>query len=149
MNSTPTSEDIQIRKCIEAWTQALRVKDINALMAHYAPANITFDLRPPLQVGLEAYRKNFEAWFASVQGPIGYEIHDLRVTASDEVALCHYLARVTCKRKAGEKDDYWADYWVRVTVGYQKMNGRWMATHEHVSVPVDMKTRRAALDLEP
>ena len=83
--------------------------------------------------GRDAYRKNFEAWFASVQGPIDYEIRDLRITMSDDVAFCHYVAQVKSTRTTGEK----ADYSVRVTSGFQKTNGQWMVRHEHVSVPFD------------
>jgi len=145
MTTTPTREDAQIRERMDTLVQALRAKDINALMAHYAPDNVTFDLRPPLQVGVDAYRKNFEAWFASVQGPIDYEIRDLRITMSDDVAFCHYLSHVKSTRTTGEK----SDYWVRVTSGFEKMNGQWMVTHEHVSMPLNMETMQAALDLQP
>ncbi len=144
--TTPTREDAQIRERMDAWAQALRAKDVNALMAHYAPHIVTFDLRPPLQCqGVDAYRKNFEAWFASVRGPIDYEIRDLRITTSDDVACCHYLGHVKSRRTTGEK----ADYWVRVTSGFQKMNGKWMVDHEHVSVPFNMTTMQALLDLQP
>ncbi|HWM45151.1 MAG TPA: nuclear transport factor 2 family protein [Burkholderiales bacterium] len=102
--------------CMDALARALRAKDINALMAHYAPDVVTFDLMPLQTQGADAYRKNFEAWFASVQGPI---------------AFGHYLGRVISTRTTGEKNDYW----VRVSAGLQKMNGGWRLTHEHVSVP--------------
>jgi ketosteroid isomerase-like protein len=143
----PTTTDVaQIRERMEALAQALRAKDINALMAHYAPGIVTFDLRPPLQVqGVDAYRENFEVWFASVQGPIGYEIRDLRITMSDDIAFCHSLSHVQSTRMTGER----ADYWVRVTSGLQKMNGQWMVTHEHVSVPIKMETMKGAFDLQP
>ena len=78
-------------------------------------------------------------------GPIDYEMRDLRITMSDDVAFCHYLGHVRSTRTTGEK----ADYWVRVTSGLQKMNGQWMITHEHVSVPFYMETMQAALDLQP
>jgi ketosteroid isomerase-like protein len=130
----PIREDAEIRESIDVLGHALHAKDINALMAHYAPEIVTFDVRPPLQIhGVDAYRKNFEAWFASVQGPIDYEIRDLRITLSDDVAFCHYIVHVKSTRATGEK----ADYWVRVTSGFQKMNSQWMVTHEHVSVPFD------------
>ncbi len=129
--TTPTREDAQIRECMDALARALRAKDINALMAHYAPDVVTFDLMPLQTQGADAYRKNFEAWFASVQGPIDYEIRDLRITMQDDVAFGHYLGRVKSTRTTGEKNDYW----VRVSAGLQKMNGRWRLTHEHVSVP--------------
>jgi len=92
--------------------------------------------------GVDLYRKNFEAWFASVRGPIDFEIRELRITAHDDVAFCHYLARIKSTRTTGEKNDYL----VRVTSGFQKMNGRWMVVHEHVSVPFpNMENMRAAL----
>lgn len=132
----------QVRERIDSLVTSLRAKDINALMAHYAPSVVTFDLMPLQCQGVDAYRKNFEAWFASVQGPIDFEIHDVHFTTSEDVAFAHYLGRVRSARTTGEKNDYW----VRVTAGFRKMNGRWMITHEHVSVPfMDMETMQAAL----
>jgi uncharacterized protein (TIGR02246 family) len=142
---TPTGEDAPIRERMDALAHALRAKDITALMAQYAPDNVTFDLRPPLQVGADAYRKNFEAWFASTQGPIDYELRDVRIAMRDDVAFCHYLSHVKSTRTTGES----ADYWVRVTSGFQKLNGQWLVTHEHVSVPMKMETLQAAFDLQP
>jgi uncharacterized protein (TIGR02246 family) len=140
--TTSTRGDAQIRECIDAAAQAIRVKYINALMAQYAPDVVTFDLMPLQTQGADAYKKNFEAWFDSVQAPIDYEIRDLRVTMRDDVAFCRYLGHVKSTRKAGEKNDYW----VRVTAGLQKMNGQWMITHEHVSLPfINMETMQAAL----
>ena len=129
--TAPTRQDSQIRERMDAWAQALRAKDIDALMAHYAPDVLTFDLMPLQTQGADAYRKNFEAWFASVQGPIDYEIRDLRITLRDDVAFGHYLGRVKSTRTSGER----TDYWVRVTADFQKTNGKWLITHEHVSVP--------------
>jgi hypothetical protein len=39
--------------------------------------------------------------------------------------------------------------WVRATVGFRKIDGKWMVTHEHLSVPFDMETYKASLDLKP
>ena len=38
---------------------------------------------------------------------------------------------------------------LRVTVGYRKTGGKWLVTHEHVSMPIDMKTGKAPTDLKP
>jgi uncharacterized protein (TIGR02246 family) len=140
------SDEAQIRQCIEQWMQALHAKNLNTLMSYYTPDILTFDILPPLQYqGIEAYRKNFEAWFAAVQGRIEYEIGDLRITTGDEVAFCHSLNRVRSTRTTGER----TETWVRVTVGFRKMEGLWMITHEYVSVPCDMETSQASLDLQP
>lgn len=134
----------QIRERLDAWTQALHAKDLDALMALYAPDTITFDLMPPSQVdGADRYRKNFERWFAAMPGPIDYEMHDLRITTGDEVAFCHSLNHVKATRANGEK----ADYWVRVTVGFQRRNGQWLVIHDHVSMPMDMQSEKAVSEL--
>jgi uncharacterized protein (TIGR02246 family) len=140
--TTPARDDTEIRGSIDAWAQALRAKNIRELMAHYAPDMVTFDLMPLQMQGADAYRKNFEAWFAAVEGPIDYEIHDLRTTRSDDVAFSHYVSRVKTTRTTGEK----TDYRVRVTMGFQKINGRWMVTHEHVSMPfINREALQAAI----
>jgi uncharacterized protein (TIGR02246 family) len=144
--TTPTRDDAQVRECIDALARALRAKDIDALMGHYAPDVVVFDLMPLQTLGADAYRKNFEAWFASVRGPIDYQIRDLRITLSDDVALCHYVGHVATTRTSEEK----AEYRVRVTAGCRKLNGRWMITHEHVSVPFPSReSLQAALASRP
>ena len=42
-------DEAQIRQLIEQWGQALYAKDLNTLMAYYAPDILTFDILPPLQ----------------------------------------------------------------------------------------------------
>jgi uncharacterized protein (TIGR02246 family) len=146
MQNSQARDEAQIRQLIEQWAQALHAKDLNTLMSYYAPDILTFDILPPLQYqGVDAYRKNFETWFAAVQGPIKYETRDLRITTGEDVALCHSLNRVRSTRITGET----TETWVRVTVGFQKIEGLWKITHEHVSVPCDMETSRALLDLQP
>jgi uncharacterized protein (TIGR02246 family) len=140
------SAEAQIRQLIDQWVKALRAKDLNTLMSYYAPDILTFDIVPPLHYqGVDMSRKNFEVWFASVQGPIEYETRDLRITIGDEVAFCHSLNWVRSTRITGET----AETWVRVTVGFRKMDGTWRITHEHVSVPCDVETSHALLDLTP
>ena len=144
--TTPATDAAQIREFIDALAQALRAKDINGLMAHYAPDVVVFDLMPLQTLGADAYRKNFEAWFASVQGPIDYQIRDVRITNSDDVALCHHVGHVATTRTTGEK----AEYRVRVSAGCRKLNGRWIITHEHVSVPFpNRESMQSALASRP
>ncbi len=43
-----------------------------------------------------------------------------------------------------------AHVWVRVTVGFRKVDGTWKVTHEHASVPFHMDgSFKAAVDLGP
>jgi ketosteroid isomerase-like protein len=123
-----------VRQHVESLAQAIRDKDVDALMSHYAPDIVAFDVKPPLNVqGADAYRENFEKWFASMQGPIGYEMHDLRISMSESHAFCFCLGHVKGTRPGGEK----VDYWVRVTSCLQKANGQWL-WRRHMSMPATM-----------
>jgi ketosteroid isomerase-like protein len=71
--------------------KALRAKDVNGLMSYYAPEIPLFDFAPPLQYrGADVYRKNWEEWLTSFQGPVGYEIRDLSITAGDDEHLTSF-----------------------------------------------------------
>ena len=128
-------DDTSVRDRVASLTQAIRDKDIDYLMTHYAPDVVAYDVTPPLAVLSAAdYRKKFEQWFASMRGPIDYEMDDLRISMSESHAFCHCVSHVRGTRTDGEK----ADYWVRVTTCFQKANGQWLVGHEHVSMPVIM-----------
>ena len=141
------NDEIQIQQLIDGWAKALRAKDIDGVMSHYAPDILVFDIAPPLQYkGADAYRKNLEEWFATWEGPIECQIRDLSVTVGDDVAFSHSLNRIYGTRTTGEE----TDVWVRVTACHRKINGKWLITHEHVSVPFYMDgSYRAAVDLKP
>ena len=142
-----TTEESEIRRLIDTFTRALNAKDVDRIMAVYAPDVRVFDLPPPLQnKGAQTHRRNFAAWFATWRSPIGAEIRELSITTGEDVAFCHFLNRISGTKTDGDE----AAYWVRVTLGLRKTDGRWAVVHEHVSVPFYMDgSMRAALDLTP
>ncbi len=144
---TKPNHDAQIRALLDHWANAVRTKDVEGVVSHYATNIISFDLAPPLEyVGRNALRGSLEAWFSTFLGPIGYEIRDLNITASEDVAFSRSLNRISGKRTNGEE----TNVWVRATACYHKISGKWMVAHEHVSVPFYMDgSYRAAVDLSP
>ena len=135
MSERRIRDDTSVRDRVTSLAQAIRDKDIDSLMTHYAPDVVAYDVTPPLAVLSAAdYRKKFEQWFASMRGPIDYEMDDLRISMSESHAFCHCVSHVRGTRTDGEN----ADYWVRVTTCFQKANGQWLVGHEHVSMPVTM-----------
>jgi PhnB protein len=134
-----------IRALVEGWAQAIRTKDAAGVRAHHAPGSVTFDLAPPL-VSAMADGPGLEAWFATWQGALGYEIRDLRVTAGEDVAFCHGLVRLSGISTDGER----SEVWFRLTLGLARVGGAWRIAHQHESVPFYMDgSYRAAVDLEP
>jgi PhnB protein len=143
-----STEEAEIRSLIEDLTRKLRAKDASGLMAHYTADRVQFLLAPPLQFsGANAIKaKDLKDWFSSFEGPIEYEVHDLRIATSNQIAFCHALSRLSGSRVGGKK----TDLWLRWTVCFRKVEGAWKIAHEHESVPFYMDgSERAALDLKP
>jgi ketosteroid isomerase-like protein len=62
---TLRENETEIQQRIDTLAEAIRNKNLDQVMSHYAPDVIVFDLMPPLDVrGIAAYRRNFERWFA-------------------------------------------------------------------------------------
>ena len=144
---TPNKEESRLSELTNSWVAALRAKDVDALMSHYEPDVLLYDLAPPLRYrGADAYRKNWEEWFASFQGPVGYEIHNLSVSVGNDIAFSTSINRISGARTTGEQ----TDVWVRATVCYRKRDNQWWVAHEHISVPFYMDgSFKAAIDLKP
>jgi len=139
----PVSE---ITALLKARKDFIHDKDAGTLIAQSAPDVVSFDALPPLaRQGTDALREKLATWFGGYDGPIGFTIHDLAVTAKDEVGFAHYLYRVTGTTTYGAA----VDMWLRATVGLVKRDGIWQVTHEHTSVPFDAASGQAALQLTP
>jgi ketosteroid isomerase-like protein len=147
--ATATSKalcETQIRQLMNERVEAVRTRDVNASIANLAPAILSFDVVNPLRrIGSDASRSRAEEWFSSFQGPIGYEIRDLSISAGDEVAFSHGLSHVSATTRDGGQ----LDMWWRTTVCFSKIDGQWLVAHEHNSVPFDVKSGKASLDLKP
>ena len=140
------STESEIRAVFERRAEAMRLKDIDRLMALYAPEVVYFDLVPPLQyAGWNALRERFSDWFEGWEGPIGMETGDLIISTSGDIAVAWMLLRASGTRKNGRE----VGYWVRTTNSCRRSDGVWLITHEHVSLPVDMASGRAVMDLVP
>jgi uncharacterized protein (TIGR02246 family) len=138
----------EIKALYDRWAKACQAKDIDAIMSIYAPGDavIAYDVAPPLQYkGKEAYRKNYVEFLNQYDGTIHVEYRDMRIVSSGDAGFIHALERYTGKLKNGQT----SDLWLRATSGVQKINGRWRIVHDHVSVPMDSKTGKAALNLRP
>ena len=143
--SKATEED-QVSALIDDRIEAVRTKDVNASISTLVPDILAFDVVNPLQqVGSDASKKRAQEWFSSFQGPIGYEIRDLSITAGNDIAFSHGLSHVSATRTDGGE----LDMWWRTTICFLKIGGKWMVTHEHNSVPFDVESGKASLDLKP
>ena len=136
----------KIRQMIDEWVAAVKDKDVDRLMTLYSPDVVVYDVPAPLQQkGADAHRQNFEKWFASMPGRTTSAIRDLRIVAGETAAFAHCLNHISNAPPDGRTP---IDNWVRVTVCFEKRDGEWKATHEHISLPID-ETGRSATNLKP
>jgi uncharacterized protein (TIGR02246 family) len=149
-SSAPTQSknraETDIRDWLDRWTKAFGAKNLEAIMALYADDVVAYDVVPPLQyVGKNAYRKDYEQFLAQYEGNLHVEVRDLHIDASGDLGFATGLELISGVLKSGQK----SDVWIRFTSLYRKTNGHWLDFHDHVSVPADMESGKAMLDLKP
>lgn len=100
MNS---SAEQQLRDVVEERVAAVRAKDPVPLADRQDPDVITFNVLPPLHSrGSAAIADQTRAWFDLYACDIGYEVHDLDVTADGDVGFCSFLYHVSGTLNAGD-----------------------------------------------
>ena len=146
IQNNQTTDESQIRLLLSEWANALRDKDIDKIMSLYSPDVVTFDVVPPLQyVGTTAYGKSFRRMFDGFLDPIAFDTRDLNIAVGTDVAFSHSLVRTGGTMTSGEE----TDRWLRRTLCLRKISGTWLITHEHVSLPVNLESGNAAVNLQP
>src|SRR5271166_1461196 len=144
----PTDDEAKIRALENQFAAAVNAKDLDAIMKVYLPDEtlFVFDVLPPRQyVGAAAYRKDWEEFIKTLDGPVKFEISDLVVTVDGNLGFSHSIQHVAGKDTKGKP----VDLTVRVTDAYRKSNGNWLIVQEHVSVPVDLDTGKPDLTSKP
>ena len=146
MSDSKTTDEAQLRALIDDRAKAVRDKNVNEAISRIVPDILSFDVVNPFQhTGSDAAKKRAEDWFSSFSGPIGYENRDLSITAGDSVAFSHSLSHVSATKTDGGQ----LDMWWRTTLCFRKIDEKWMVTHEHNSVPLDVESGKASLDFKP
>ena len=136
----------EIRTVVLDRAAAVAAKDPAGMLRHNAPDIVEYTLAPPLrqQVGTI---ESVSSWLAGFEGPMSMEVTDLEITAGADVAYCTSLNCLTATPVGGSES---FSLWFRSTLGLRKIDGRWLVTHEHASVPFEMDgTFRASIDLKP
>jgi uncharacterized protein (TIGR02246 family) len=147
--ASPTGDNAateEIRGWIDHWRKALSAKDVDRVMELYTDDVVAYDVVPPLQyVGKAAYRADYKQFFSQYDSDLRVETRDLQVGASGEFGYATGLQMISGMLKHGQK----AGIWVRFTSLYRKVNGKWLDFHDHVSVPADIESGKAMLELQP
>ncbi len=132
MTPTRSADEAAVLRVVEAWAEAVRRRDIPAILRHHAPDILMFDVPPPFQSkGIEAYRKTWDLFFAWAHDPATFDIREVNVTAGSDVAFV--AAAMRCAGREPDGTDIALDF--RLTIGLRKIGGQWTIVHEHHSIP--------------
>jgi uncharacterized protein (TIGR02246 family) len=130
--SDETKDEAAIRELVEAWAAAVRKGDRPGILLYHSPDMLMFDVPPPLQSkGIEAYDKTWDLYFSWSRQRGAFDITEMNVTAGSGVAFVTALMRCAGTEPGGEE----SELEFRLTIGLRKIEGRWVITHEHHSVP--------------
>ncbi|MEV8506912.1 nuclear transport factor 2 family protein [Actinoplanes sp. NPDC051475] len=136
----------EIRTIVLERAAAVAAKDAAAMLQHNAPDIVEYTLAPPLRQSAST-TEGVTAWLGTFEGPINMEVTELAVTGGGDVAYCTSLNCLTAT-PVGQAESF--SLWFRATLGLCKREGRWVVTHEHLSVPFEMDgSFRASIDLKP
>jgi len=133
-------DEAEIRRLIAGWSQALEAKDVVALTADYAPEVVMYDAIPPYKtVGAEAIRQIWSSCLPFFPEKFQSEHRDLVIHVDGDVALVHglhHMIPIPADHPCGQS-------WLRITVGYRRIDGQWKVVHEHVSIPFNPLNNQA------
>jgi len=149
-NAAPLTNDSaaakEIRGWLDRWTKAFTAKDVDAIMALYADDVTAYDVVPPLQyIGKAAYRADYQQFLSQYEDNLKVEVRDLHVDATGDFGYAAGLELISGTLKSGQK----SAVWLRFTSLFRKSSGRWLDFHDHVSVPTDLESGKAMLELQP
>ena len=80
-----SDDEAKIRTLEDSFVAAVNAKDVDAIMKVYVPdaSLVVFDVVPPRQYrGADAYRKDWQDFFALFKGPVKFRISDLNIEAA-------------------------------------------------------------------
>jgi ketosteroid isomerase-like protein len=124
----------QIRAILEAWADAVRRHDLSGILAHHDKEIVMFDVPPPLQSrGIDEYRKTWDLFFRYHKPSQAFDIEELAITAGADVAFAVAIMRCGSGTSSGPAEQ--GGFPFRLTIGLRKIDGNWLITHEHHSVP--------------
>jgi ketosteroid isomerase-like protein len=145
MTTQHAQDEVDIRQRVDTLVESVRTRDLDGIKTMFAPNLVSFDIEPPLRhLGAEAKWNNWIKVFTVYQA-IDYEIRDLTVQVSGDLAVVYAVNHISGTLRSGDKNGYW----LRWTAVFRKIDGTWLITHDQVSVPTDFATGRSKLDLEP
>lgn len=134
----------EIRALVERCARAFTEKDVDTVMACHTDDVVCFDCHSQFEArGAAAMRAFLEACMPHMHEPIVNEIQELSIAADHDLAFALYHLRTSCRGSDGAEHGGW----LRATLGLRRADGRWLASHAHISSPFNPTTNQTMFGL--
>ena len=135
----------EIRAWLDRWTKAFTQMDVDSILVLYTDDVVAYDVVPPLQyVGKAEYRIDYQQFFSRYES-LHVEVRDLHIGTSGDLGYASGLELISGTLKNGQE----SNVWLRFTSLFRKSDGHWLDFHDHVSVPAEIESGKAMLELKP
>ncbi|MDG2990853.1 nuclear transport factor 2 family protein [Candidatus Synechococcus calcipolaris G9] len=124
---------IQVHAVLENWAKATRQNRKDEILKNHVPDLVIFDVLSPMKYeSAESYRQSWDSWQPETQGDGQFELENLSVTVSTDLAFAHCFIRCGGKMPDGHT---FQDL-VRATFCLKKIDEAWKIVHQHISKPI-------------
>ena len=131
--------EAEIRRLIDDWVTALEARDLDGIMANHHPDAVLYDAIPPYKtVGAENIRQAWEHCFPYIPEFKSMH-HGLTIQVEGNMAFVYGLH----KFQPAVEGHPCGQSWLRYTICYRKIAGKWKVQHEHVSQPFNPMNNQA------
>ncbi|MBY0473820.1 MAG: nuclear transport factor 2 family protein [Nitrosomonas sp.] len=121
-----------IQTLLEQWARSTRMGEQDRILNNHSESVIIYDVLPPMKYeGVEEYRKSWDEWQPETTGENIFDLHEVKITAGHDVAFAYGF--IHCGGTLPDGKTF--EDWVRATFCLEKLNGKWLITHQHISMP--------------
>jgi len=125
------NENESVKQILDEWFSDIQNQNLDGVIKNHSDNIVIFDVpKPLLSKGLEEYKKTWELFFRNVKaGAESFQPIDLNIQEDNHVAFAFGLIKIY-------------DSTVRLTIGLNKIDGKWKISHEHHSYPIDIEMQK-------
>lgn len=127
---------------VQKWDDALKNNDIAQMTEHYADDISLFDVSSQLN-GLEQYKTELEKVSSYFTANLDIRRRDIKIHVSGDLAFLYCYTKIDNPQLGAMLQMPWC----RTTLCLQQQNQQWVLLHQHISMPVNILTKKA-IDLQ-
>lgn len=127
---------------IQKWDDALKNNDLEKMTQHYADDISLFDVSSQLN-GLEQYKTELEKVSPYFTSSMDIRRRDIKIHVSGDFAFLYCYTKL----ENPQLSSILQMPWCRTTLCLQKKDEQWILLHQHISIPVNILTKKA-IDLK-